>query len=171
MNIQMLNLDKIIPYPNNPKLHPEVQIKKIANSIQEFGFKVPILVDKEYNIIAGHGRYLAARRLGLKEVPVIIASDLTPAQVKAFRIADNKVTESEWEIELLTIELNQLKEQGYDLELTGFNENEIQNLINEINNYQVTNDYSSKNKEVNMDDFENGGNWHECPKCGFKFQD
>ena len=132
LKIEHVPLDKIIPYVNNPKKHPEEQIKKIASSILEFGFKVPIIVDKDYVIIAGHGRYEAAKRIGLKEVPVIVADDLSPAQVKAFRIADNKVAESDWDLDALAAELTQLKEIDYDLELTGYDEDEIRELIREL---------------------------------------
>lgn len=129
MEVVSMPLSKIIPYVNNPKVHPPEQVKKIASSIKEFGFKVPIVVDKDFVIIAGHGRYEAAKMLGLKEVPVIVAEDLTPAQAKAFRIADNKVAESEWDIVSLTAELEQLLEEGYDVELTGFNDDEINELL------------------------------------------
>ncbi|MBO8181069.1 MAG: site-specific DNA-methyltransferase [Archaeoglobus sp.] len=132
LKIEHVPLDKIIPYVNNPKKHPEEQIKKIASSILEFGFKVPIIVDKDYVIIVGHGRYEAAKRIGLKEVPVIVADDLSPAQVKAFRIADNKVAESDWDLDALAAELAQLKEIDYDLELTGYDEDEIKELIREL---------------------------------------
>ncbi|MBO8173489.1 MAG: ParB N-terminal domain-containing protein [Bacillaceae bacterium] len=134
MKVEYVSLEKIIPYVNNPKQHPDGQIKKIASSIKEFGFKVPVVVDKDFVIIAGHGRYEAAKLLGLKEVPVIVAEDLTQAQAKAFRIADNKVAESTWGMDALIVELEQLSEQGYDLELTGFDEVELANLLNDGEN-------------------------------------
>lgn len=132
MEIRMIKIDELIPYVNNPKKHPPDQVKKIASSIKEFGFRVPIIVDKDFVIIAGHGRYEAAKLLGLEEVPVIVADDLTPAQVKAFRIADNKVAESEWDELSLQAELEQLLEEGYDLELTGFDDEEIERLFKEL---------------------------------------
>jgi len=95
-------------YPENPKKHPKNQIKKIADSIKEFGFTVPLII-KNNEIIAGHGRIEAAKELGLKEVPVIERDDLTDEQAKAFRIADNKLTESDWEDNLLREELKKTK--------------------------------------------------------------
>jgi len=132
VKVEYVPLNQLIPYVNNPKKHPPEQVKKIASSIKEFGFRVPIVVDKDFVIIAGHGRYEAAKLLGLKEVPVIIADDLTPAQAKAFRIADNKVAESDWDLEALAAELAQLKEIDYDLELTGFDDEEVSELIREL---------------------------------------
>ncbi|MBO8180281.1 MAG: ParB N-terminal domain-containing protein [Archaeoglobus sp.] len=171
LKIEHVPLDKIIPYVNNPKKHPEEQIKKIASSILEFGFKVPIIVDKDYVIIAGHGRYEAAKRIGLKEVPVIVADDLSPAQVKAFRIADNKVAESDWDLEALAAELEQLKEIDYDLELTGFDDEEVRSLIDDL----AIDDFFEEKPPAPADE-EGEGQEDKgtitvvCPKCGFVFE-
>ena len=108
MNIQMLKLSDIKPYENNPRKNNEA-VKYVAQSIKEFGFKVPIVIDKDNVIIAGHTRYKAAKRLKIKEVPTIIADDLTDEQVKAFRLADNKVAEkAEWDFDLLPLEINDI---------------------------------------------------------------
>jgi len=115
-------------YPENPKKHPKNQIKKIADSIKEFGFTVPLII-KNNEIIAGHGRIEAAKELGLKEVPVIERDDLTDEQAKAFRIADNKLTESDWEDNLLREELKKLKENNYNLNVTGFSESELNKIF------------------------------------------
>ena len=96
MQIEHLPIEKIRDYANNPKAHPEGQVKKIAAAIAEFRWDQPIVVDEDLVIIKGHGRFLAAKELGLKTVPVVIADYLTPAQVRAARLADNKVAESEW---------------------------------------------------------------------------
>jgi len=126
LKLDFIPLEQIKPYLNNPRKHPEEQIKKIAQSILEFGFKVPIIVDKNFIIIAGHGRYEAAKRLNLKRVPVIIADDLTPEQVKAFRIADNRISlESEWDLDALAAEIQELLEEDFDLSLTMLNEKEL----------------------------------------------
>jgi DNA modification methylase len=154
LQVKFVELDKIIPYVNNPKAHPDDQIKKIASSIKEFGFKVPIIVDKDFVIIAGHGRYYAAKLLGLDKVPVIIAEDLTPAQVKAFRIADNKVAESEWDYESLLAELEQLKDLDYDIELTGFDEEEIERLIKSVGVEEVKPDDVADDTEIEMQQHE-----------------
>ena len=129
MKIDLIQIDKVIPYANNPRKN-ELAIAKVSESIREFGFRQPIVVDKNYVIIAGHTRLMAARQLGLLEVPVHIAEGLTLAQVKAYRIADNRAAqESEWDEELLKIELGDLESSGFNLELTGFNADELKELM------------------------------------------
>lgn len=121
-----------IPYPRNARTCPEAAIAKVAGSIHEFGFRSPILVDGEGVIIAGHTRLLAARRLELETVPVIVCADLSPAKVKALRLADNRTAmETSWDDELLAIELEELLGLDLDLELTGFDEDEIAALLAE----------------------------------------
>lgn len=116
MNITEANIENLIPYVNNPRIN-ENAVDKVASSINEFGFKVPIIVDKNNVIVAGHTRLLAAKKLGLKTVPITIADDLTNAQVKAFRIADNKVSEyADWDKDLLKIELEQLEEMNFNID-------------------------------------------------------
>lgn len=125
-NIETARLAELNPYPNNAKDHPEEQVKKIADSIEEFGFTVPMVITGENEIIAGHGRYQAVKEhLDLDEVPVIQRDDLTEAQADAFRLADNRITESTWDIETLGDELNELQYEEIDLELTGFNDDEL----------------------------------------------
>ena len=121
----------LIPYINNAKTHPAEQIAKIAASIAEFGFDQPIVTDELGIIIKGHGRRDASILLGLKEVPVLVRTDLTPAQIKAARLADNKTAESPWDEELLGLELAALREQGFDVGLTGFSDEEIEDLLAE----------------------------------------
>lgn len=131
MNIQMLKLSGIKPYENNPRKNNEA-VKYVAQSIKEFGFKVPIIIDKNNVIIAGHTRYKAAKRLKMKEVPTIIADDLTDEQVKAFRLADNKVAEkAEWDFDLLPLEINNIVNIdmgafGFDLDFNGGVEEQVQ---------------------------------------------
>lgn len=145
MQIEMIDIEQLIPYANNAR-HNEKAIDKVANSIQEFGFKNPIIVDKNYEIIAGHTRLLAAKKLGMAEVPTIKADDLTPEKVKAFRIADNKTAEySEWNFELLAQELEELKLENYDLSLTGFDFSEAEQLLDSL---------KEETEEVEEDDFE-----------------
>ena len=127
--IKIVDIDSLIPYINNPKKHPEEQINKIASSIKNYGFTVPIVIDNQNEIIAGHGRYEAAKKLGLKEIPCIVRDDLNTAQIKALRIADNKVAESEWDYELLGVELEDLSLKGFELSLTGFDDEEIEAIL------------------------------------------
>ena len=110
MNIIEKNLTDIKPYEKNPRKNDNA-VEYVANSIKEFGFKVPIVIDKNGVIVAGHTRYKASKKLGLEKVPCIIADDLTPEQIKAYRLADNKVSEkSEWDFDLLQDELADLNE-------------------------------------------------------------
>lgn len=118
MEIQNYKLDHLKPYASNAKIHPQAQLEKIAKSIKEFGFLQPIVIDENNEIIVGHGRYEAASLLSLKEAPCILASDLTEEQVKAYRLADNKLNESDWDMDLAMEELKELSEEMQ--ELTGF---------------------------------------------------
>ena len=123
-------IDKPIPYARNSRKIPERAIDKVAASIKEFGFRQAIVVDKDGVIICGHTRLLAARKLGLKQVPVHVADNLTPAQVKAYRLMDNRShEETDWDLELLGPEISELKDFGIDLSLTGFDAAEIDTLL------------------------------------------
>lgn len=113
-------VEELIPYINNPRDNTKA-VDKVASSIKNFGFKVPIVVDKDNEIVAGHTRILASKKLGLEEVPCIVADDLDESQIKAFRLADNKVSElAEWDFELLGLELESLKD--FDMSEFGFEE-------------------------------------------------
>ena len=128
-SIKKVKVEDLIPYANNSRTHSDEQVLQIASSIKEFGFLNPIIVDGENGIIAGHGRVMAAKKLGIDELPCIDASHLTEAQKKAYVIADNKIAlNSEWDNEILRIELNILDELDFDLELTGFSTDELDAL-------------------------------------------
>jgi DNA modification methylase len=130
MKITQKKVESLIPYINNSRTHSDEQVAQIAASIKEFGWTNPILVDGDNSIIAGHGRLLAARKLGYKEVPTIELSDLTETQKKAYIIADNRLAlNAGWDNELLTIELNDLLADGFALELLGFNPKELDALL------------------------------------------
>jgi ParB-like chromosome segregation protein Spo0J len=132
LEITYLPLEGLIPYANNSRTHSEAQIAQIAASIREFGFTNPILIDQDGGIIAGHGRVLAARKLALDVVPTIMLAGLTDTQRKAYVIADNKLAlNAGWDDELLALELSELGELGFDLELTGFTQEEIDALTPE----------------------------------------
>ncbi len=118
-NTQTMAVDKIKPYPKNAKKHGKKQVEQVANSIREFGFNQPIVIDKKGIIIVGHGRFEAAKKLGMTEVPVI-QINLSTAKANAYRLADNKLNESDWDMELVIDELKSLDLEGFDLSLTGF---------------------------------------------------
>lgn len=129
MKIELKPIDSIVPYARNPRVN-DAAIDIVVASIREFGWRQPIVVDSEGVIVCGHTRLLAARRLGLTEAPVHVAENLTPAQVKAFRILDNKSHDaSTWNLELLPLELQDLKDLDIDLGLTGFSDEEITQLL------------------------------------------
>lgn len=136
-HIEYVALSEVIPYANNPRNNTEEAVEKVAASIREFGFRNPIVVDKENTIICGHTRYQAAKRLKLENVPVIRATDLTPAQIRAYRIADNKVSEyATWDFQQLSVEIERLSEMDFDLSLTGFDESELSGLRTESDGYE-----------------------------------
>jgi len=129
IQVEYRDVRALIPYINNPKDHPESQIKRLAGAIKEFRFLVPVVIDSENTIIAGHGRILAAERLGMEKVPTILADHLTPAQVKAYRLADNRIGESDWLDDVLAIEIQELQGLDFDLDMLGFDEKEIAAIL------------------------------------------
>ncbi len=130
MEVHIWEIDRVKPYQNNPRIN-EQAIDPVAASLKEFGFRQPLVVDTNGVIVVGHTRYHAAQKLGLQKVPVHVAVDLTPEQVRAYRIADNKTGEiAEWDFTILPIELAELKESGFDLEFLGFSDKELTKLLN-----------------------------------------
>jgi len=128
--IELWPVDRLVPYERNARTHSASQVAQIAASIVEFGFNAPILVDSSAGIIAGHGRLMAARKLGLSEVPVIVLDHLSETQKRAYIIADNKLTElGGWDAEALSLELKDLQEAEFDLDLLGFSDREIEALV------------------------------------------
>ena len=125
MKVTLRPITEIKPYDRNPRINDDA-VDAVAASIKEFGFRQPIVVDADNVIICGHTRYKAAMQLELAKVPVHVAKDLTPEQIKAYRIADNKTAElAEWDFDLLPIELGELQECNYDLGLLGFDQDEL----------------------------------------------
>ena len=121
MKIITRSITDLVPYGRNARTHSPAQVDRIARSIKEFGWTVPILVDSENNVVAGHGRIEAARKLDLSDIPTIQLADLTPDQIRAYRIADNRLTElGTWDSAALQIDLNALNNAGFDINLTGF---------------------------------------------------
>ena len=129
-HLETIQIDALIPYARNSRTHSDGQVAQIASSIKEFGFTNPVLIDGQGGIIAGHGRVLAARKLGMSEVPCIRLDHLTEAQKRAYVIADNRLAlNSGWDTEMLKVEFADLQELGFDLELTGFDLDEIKELL------------------------------------------
>ncbi len=125
-NYKTVLVSDLIPYARNSRTHSDVQVNKIASSIKEFGFLNPVLIDKDNGIIAGHGRVMAAQKLGLKEVPVLQIGHLSDTQKRAYIIADNRLAlDAGWDEEMLRVEFAELADNGFNLELTGFELEEI----------------------------------------------
>ena len=161
--VEYWEIDALKEYRANPRTHPPDQIARIARSITEFGWTVPLLVSESGEIVAGHGRLLAARHLGLEKVPVIQLEGLSEAQVRAYRIADNKLTlMGDWDENLLTSELHALNAEEFDLEMTGFSESEIEKLLSSLDdNETAPEDFPEYDDDIKTD--------FQCPKCGYEW--
>lgn len=158
LKIEYLSTDELIPYANNPRNNDEA-VDYVANSIRQFGFKVPIIIDKDKNIVAGHTRLKAAKKLGIKEVPCIIADDLTEQQIDAFRLADNKVSEiATWDFGKLEIELESIT----DIDMSEFSFNlDGGNTFDESQLDELFADAPEKEKNPKK---------IQCPHCGEWFE-
>ena len=159
---RMVKTEELVPYESNPRTHSDEQVAKIVRSIREFGFTNPILTDGDAGVIAGHGRLLAARRLGLETVPTIELKHLTAAQRKAYVIADNKLAlDAGWDLDLLRIEMGDLRDMGFDLDLTGHDPLEVEKL------------FASDPAEDEPEGMPAEGTLEgkvRCPGCGHEFQ-
>lgn len=146
MKVILKNIKELIPYEKNPRKNDEA-VKYVKASIQEFGFKVPIVIDTENVIVAGHTRYKAAKQLKLKEVPCIVADDLTEEQIKAYRLADNKVSEfSEWDYNLLNLELDELF--NFDMNIYGF---EVEGISDEFGtDFELPNEDKPQTRTITL---------------------
>ena len=156
------NIKELIAYVNNSRTHDENQVTQIASSIKEFGFTNPVLIDGENGIIAGHGRVLAAKKLNIENIPCIELSHLSDAQKKAYVIADNRLALSAgWDNEILQIELENLKELDFDIDMLGFDDFELESLLNaEEKKCSAPEDFREIEESVMK---------HECPRCGFQY--
>lgn len=157
LKITEIKIDDIHLYEKNQKKHPEEQIRNIAKSIEKYGFVQPVVLDKNNEVIIGHGRILAAKELGTEKIPCVYADSLTEEQVKELRILDNKLNESEWDFEMLKQELEELDLSEFDIDFNipediEFNEDVLNNLFE---------DAEPKDKEPKM---------IQCPHCGEMFE-
>jgi len=162
LNFSYRDTSDLIPYARNAKIHTDEQITKIAASIREFGFMSPVVLDKDNTILAGHGRVLAAKKLGMEEVPTVQAEHLSEAQRKAYILADNRTAEqhSGWDNELLKIELEELEELDFNVDsLFDFTSVISSEFTSEL----------PKNSGTEVDESEFSEFKHTCPKCGFGF--
>ena len=141
-DMQLVALDKLVPYVNNARTHSPEQIGKLRSSLREFGFINPVIIDRDFGIIAGHGRVLAAREEGITEVPCVFVDHLTEAQKKAYIIADNRMAlDAGWDEELLRVEIEALQAEAFDISLTGFGDDEIADLFGKEKDEVEDDDY------------------------------
>ena len=159
MKIEQWGIERVKPYDKNPRRNDKA-VEAVAKSIREFGFRQPIVVDSAGVIVVGHTRYKAALKLGLKTVPVHVAADLTPQQARAYRIADNRTNEAaEWDVDLLPIELGELRDGGADMTLLGFSDKELAEYLKEFDT----------DLEDGDGDADEAADTIRCPKCGHEF--
>ena len=155
-------INKLIPYARNARTHSDEQISQLAASIKEWGWTTPVLVDEQGSIIAGHGRTLAAQRLQMTEVPVMVAAGWSEAKKRAYILADNKLAlNAGWDNEMLALELGEIGDLGFDLDLTGFKAEEIQALH--------TPDFEPGTEEDQGKLDQLDPKWIACPHCGKEF--
>lgn len=154
-------VETLIPYARNARTHSDAQVAQIAGSIKEFGFCNPVLIDKDGGIIAGHGRVLAAQKLGLKVVPTITLGHLSEMQKRAYILADNKLAlNAGWDDEMLRLEIVDIQKANIDMTLIGFSADELGDLF----------DDKSIDIEEGNNEQDNDTDAYCCPKCGFKFE-
>ena len=160
-------IDKLIEYARNPRKNDHA-VDRVAAAIREFGFRVPVVAKSDGTVVDGHLRLKAAKKLGLTEVPVVLADDMTDLQIKAFRLSVNKMAElAEWDDELLAIELHELNAADFDMALIGFDASELSSAMN-LDSLIEQDAPESSSKEIDPDDYKMGC---ICPKCGFEFDD
>lgn len=160
-------IDKLIEYARNPRKNDHA-VDRVAAAIREFGFRVPVVAKSDGTVVDGHLRLKAAKKLGLTEVPVVLADDMTDLQIKAFRLSVNKMAElAEWDDELLAIELHELNAADFDMALIGFDASELSSAMN-LDSLIEQDAPESSSKEIDPDDYKMGC---MCPRCGFEFDD
>lgn len=154
--MKLVDIEKLVPYVNNARTHSADQINKLRSSIREFGFINPVIIDKDYGVIAGHGRIMAAKEEGIKEVPCVFADHLNEAQKKAYILADNRMAlDAGWDEELLRVEIESLEDYGFNVELTGFSPDELSNIF-DLGNETEDDDFDV-DKELDKPTFSKSG--------------
>lgn len=185
MRYELRNVDDLIPYARNARTHSPEQITKLASSIKEFGFISPVIISEDGGILAGHGRVMAAKKLGIEKVPCIIESHLTEAQKKAYILADNRLAlDAGWDDEMLKIEIQELSQSEFDLQSIGFSEYELgrflkENALSDISFERSDSENDggdnrtdgSSNNEIDLEQFDRTNFRHTCPRCGMRFND
>lgn len=158
--VERRSVASLVPYARNARTHSADQVRQIAASIREFGWTVPVLVDEEGTIIAGHGRVLAAQELGIVEVPVMVAVGWTDEQRRAYTLADNQIAlNSGWDQELLRVEIGDLKGADFDVGLIGFDEEAVAKMLATPDAAAPPSEFQAFGEDIATE--------HKCPKCGY----
>jgi ParB-like chromosome segregation protein Spo0J len=161
--IEKREIEKLIPYARNSRTHSDAQVAQIAASIKEWGWTMPVLIDEDGGIIAGHGRVLAARSLGHESVPVVVAKGWSDAKKRAYVIADNKLAlNAGWDSDMLSIEIDELKKSNFEMDLLGFNAEDLEKIISGGDF-----DPGTEEDQGKLDQLE--PKWIDCPHCGKEF--
>jgi ParB-like chromosome segregation protein Spo0J len=161
--IETRSVADLIPYASNSRTHSDAQVAQIAASIKEFGWTNPILIDGENTIIAGHGRLLAARKLGMDKVPAIVLDHLTKPQQRALVIADNQLAlNAGWDMDMLKAEIEDLKLDDFDISILGFDASALDKMLDDAIPQEALDEFKEVDEEALG---------HSCPKCGFEFND
>ena len=162
--LEMWPVDRLVPYERNARTHSPEQVAQIVASIREFGFTAPILVDAKDGILAGHGRLEAAKDLGMAEVPVVVLDHLTPAQKRAYVLADNKLAlNAGWDMSLLQQEVMALNLEDFDLSLLGWSDDDIAGMLDPegIDSGEAPEEFAEVDEDIETD--------HRCPSCGYEW--
>jgi ParB-like chromosome segregation protein Spo0J len=163
LKVEQKAVADLLPYISNSRTHSDAQVAQIAASIKEFGWTSPILVNGDNTIIAGHGRLLAARKLGMEEVPAIILDHLTKAQQRALVIADNQLAlNAGWDMDMLKAEIQDLKLDDFDISILGFDASALDKMLDDAIPQEAPDEFKEVDEEALG---------HSCPKCGFEFND
>ena len=165
-DFQLVPVEKLVPYINNARTHSPAQISTLRARIREFGFISPLVIDRDFNVLVGHGRLEAAKAEEYTEVPCVFVDDLSEAQKKAYILADNRMAmDAGWDEDLLKVEMEELQAADFNVQLTGFRDDEITDLFA----VKDAPDDVGENKEFSEEEFGDEEFQHECPRCGFKY--
>lgn len=168
LKIETWPIDRLVEYARNPRKNDE-QVERMKAAIKEFGFRIPLVAKSDGTLIDGHLRLKAARALGLTEVPVALADELTDTQVKAFRLLANQSANwASWDNDLLKLEIEELEADDFDVGMIGFDDWQVGKLGDE---YIKKAEEAEGSKEIDLDSLGDGNAAHKCPKCGFEFDD
>ena len=171
LKVETWPIDRLVEYARNPRKNDE-QVERMKAAIKEFGFRIPVVAKSDGTLVDGHLRLKAARALGLKEVPVALADELTETQVKAFRLLANQSANwASWDNDLLKLEIEELEEQDFNVDMIGFDPETLESIGDTLVAGAAEPKRGDESKEVDLNEFGDEKFAHECPRCKFRFND